>query len=45
MEQHKALEGKYLQQLQYDPEMNKSGFSFWTDRTRAVSLFILLAIV
>lgn len=45
MKQHKALEGKYLQDLKFDPELNKSGFTFWTDRTRAVSLFILLAIV
>jgi multidrug efflux pump subunit AcrB len=44
-EQHKALEGKYLQQLQFDPELEKSGFTFWTDRMRAVSLFILLVII
>ena len=44
-EQHKALEGKYLQQLKFDPELKKSGFTFWTDRFRAVTLLILLTVV
>jgi len=42
---HKATEGKYLQDLKFDPELNKSSFAFWTDRFRAVVLILLLTVV
>lgn len=45
MEHHKSLEGKYLQDLKFDPNLDKSGFAFWTDRMRVVSLFIIMAVV
>lgn len=42
---HKATEWKYLRELQFDPALNKSGFAFWTDKLRVVSLMTIMVVV
>lgn len=42
---HKATEWKYLRDLQFDKDLNKSGFAFWTDKLRVVSLMTIMIVV
>lgn len=42
---HKALEWQYLKQLKYDENLEKSGFTFWTDKIRVVILIIIVTVI
>jgi HAE1 family hydrophobic/amphiphilic exporter-1 len=42
---HKAIEGKYLRNLQFDKDLNKSVFAFWTDKLRVVSLMTIMIVI
>ena len=40
-----SSDNKYLAQLKYDPELDKSWFTFFTDKFRVILLFIVMMIV
>lgn len=42
---HKATEWQYLKQLEFDKNLNKSSFTFWTDKIRVVILMILVVVI
>jgi multidrug efflux pump subunit AcrB len=40
-----SSDNRYLEQLTYDPELDKSWFTFFTDKYRVVFLLILIFII
>lgn len=40
-----SSDNKYLNQLKYDPELDKSWFTFFTDKFRVILLLIIMMVV
>ena len=40
-----SADNKYISKLTYDPELDKSWFTFFTDKFRVIILFIAIIII